>query len=208
MSTLKSKVRDAKAKGKQLRREGIIPAVLYGKHLEESISIQIPIGEVRQFLKSNSVGSTLDLMIGRKKYMALLKEVSFTPGSGRIEHLCFQAMTAGEKVSSIAHIVLVNDERIDGIVQQSLYEIAYRALPADLVEKIEINLEGKQVGDSITVADLDLFSNEAIEVQNAPETVVVSISARKEIAEDEPEEEAAEAPADSEQPATEEEPEA
>ena len=79
MSTLKAQVREASAKGKQLRREGVIPAVLFGKHLDESISIQIPKGDVEVFLRTNPIGSKLDLVIGKKKYMALFKNITFTP---------------------------------------------------------------------------------------------------------------------------------
>lgn len=90
MNTLKTQVRDENAKAKQLRRGGIIPAVLFGKHLEKSISIQMPAKDVEQFLRFNSVGSRVDLVVGKKKYMALLKDVTLTPLIRAAEHLSFK----------------------------------------------------------------------------------------------------------------------
>ena len=67
MSTLNAQPRDAHAKGRQLRRDGFIPAVLFGKHLEQSVLIQVAKADVDQFLRTNTVGSKLDLVIGGKK---------------------------------------------------------------------------------------------------------------------------------------------
>jgi large subunit ribosomal protein L25 len=177
MNILNAQPREASAKGNQLRRAGIIPGVLFGKHLEESISIQVPKNDVEHFLHHNSIGSKVDLMIGKKKYMALLKDVTYTPAINTVEHLSFQAMTKGEKVSSVAHIILHNKDKVDGIVQQSHSEIAYKALPADLVDRIEIDLTGKGVGDSLSVGELEFFQNKDIETLIPLESLVFSITA-------------------------------
>lgn len=181
MSILKAKIRETNTKGKQLRRKGIIPAVLYGKHLKESVNIQIPKGDVDQFLKANAIGSKLELTVGRKKYMALLKEVDYNPLINQVEHLSFLEMKAGEKVTSVSQIVILNKEKTDGIVQQTLEELSYRSLPKDIVEKIEIDVDGMSTGDSIMVSELDISKNEAIEILTAPDIVVLTVTARKEI---------------------------
>lgn len=178
MSTLKAQVREASAKGKQLRREGVIPAVLFGKHLEDSVSIQITKADVEVFLRSNPIGSKLDLMIGKKKYMAMLKDITYTPIIRGIEHLSFQALTAGEKVASEFHIHLHNRAKVDGIVLQSLSQVHYRALPSKLIDTVSVELEGKKVGDSATLGDLDFVNNPDIEILTPLDTPVYSISPR------------------------------
>ena len=60
MYTLKADIRSGELKPKQLRRKGIIPGVLYGKDLEESLMIQLPLGEVSRFLKSGFTGRKID----------------------------------------------------------------------------------------------------------------------------------------------------
>lgn len=185
MADLKAKKRDTNLKCRKLRREGIVPGVLYGKNLDESISIQIDQRDAEQFMKKSSVGSRTELIIGRKKHMALLKEATYVPLSNNIEHLSFQALTAGEKVTSTAQVVLHNREDIEGIVQQSLDEISYKALPKDLVERIDVDVEGMVIGDSITVAELDFAKNEAVEILTPADNVVVSVSLAKEFVEEE-----------------------
>lgn len=204
MSSLNATVREASAKGKRLRREGQIPAVLFGKHMDESVSLQIPKKEVEQFLRYNAKGSKFDLIIGKKKHMALLKDVTYTPASGAIEHLSFLEMKAGEKVQSIAHVVLLNEDKVDGLVQQPVTEIPFKALPSHLVERIEIDLAGKKVGDTMTVAELDIATNEHVEVLIPTDSTIYAVHALKVMTVEEPAEgeetaeaaEAAEEPAD------------
>lgn len=178
MSTLNAQIRPADAKGKQLRRDGIIPAVLFGKHLEESISIQIPKGDVEVFLRTNPIGSKLDLMVGKKKYMAMLKDITQTPIVRGVEHLSFQLLTAGEKVASEFHIHLHNRAKVDGIVLQSLSQVHYRAIPSKLIDTVNVELEGKKVGDSAMLGDLDFVNNPDIEILTPLDTPVYSISPR------------------------------
>ena len=176
MSTLIAQPRDAHAKGKQLRRDGLIPAVLFGKHLDESISIQVAKTDMEQFLRTNTIGSILDLVIDGKKYMALLKDISLSPVSRKVEHMGFQAMTKGEKVTSEFHIHLHNRAKVDGIVQQSLSQVHYRALPADLIDTVEVDLEGKVVNDSAILSDFGFAHNPKLEILTPLDTPVYSIS--------------------------------
>jgi len=184
MTVIKAKNRDIKSKGKQLRRDGIIPGVLYGKHLKESLCVQFSQSEVEQFLKTNSVGAKVEVEIDGEKTMALLMEVSRIPVVNKIEHLNFQALTAGEKVTSTAQIILINKENIEEIIQQLLFEISYKALPSNLIDKVEVDIKDMKIGDSITVADLELSKNENIEVLTSSDTMVVSIAARRKIEEE------------------------
>ncbi|MDD2418269.1 MAG: 50S ribosomal protein L25 [Oscillospiraceae bacterium] len=175
MFILKTENRDAALKPKQLRRNGIIPGVLYGKNLKESISIQAPQGEVLRCLQNNSTGSRVELMIGSKKHMALLREVSYIPTTNQVEHLSFQALQADEAVESTARIVLVNKDKISGMVQQPQSDISYRALPRYLIDRIEVDLEGLKEGDSIRISDLDIAKDPNIEILNPLDIMVVSV---------------------------------
>lgn len=92
MSILIAEKRDLKIKGKQLRRAGFVPGVLYGGNLDVSLGIQIPQKEAAHFLKSNPIGSAAEIIIDEKKYNALLKEVTYTTVVNNIEHLSFQIL--------------------------------------------------------------------------------------------------------------------
>lgn len=178
MNILNAEQRDETIKVKQLRQKGFVPGVLYGKHLEESLMLQFPKVYVRRFLKTNPAGSTVDLVIGEKKYKALLKEITFHPVTESLEHLSFQTLIADEKITSTAPIILLNKETIEDTVRQSLFELTYRAFPADLFEKIEIDMTGRKTDDILRVCDLDVMNNKEIEIKNLPEVIVFSIMAQ------------------------------
>lgn len=198
MVILNAENRKADLKPKQLRRKGIIPGVLYGKDLEESLSIQFTEGDAARFLKTNFPGSTVTLSIGKNKYPALLREATYKPATSELEHMSFQKLLAGELITSTARIVLLNSEKVSGMVQHPQDEISYRALPSHLVEKIEIDLEGMQIGDSVRISDLEIASNPDIEILNPLDAMVVSVSEiRRKV--EEPEEEAEEEAAEGEE---------
>lgn len=182
MAILQAEKRNESLKVKQLRKKGYVPGVLYGKNLEESLNIQFPQRDINQFLRTNTTGSMVDLMVGDKKYRSLLREVTFTPVVNNPEHLSFQTLITGEKVTSTAQIVLVNKEKISDTILQSLFELNYRAYSSDLFDKIEIDMEGKKTGDVIRVSDLEIASNEDIEIRNSLESIIVSIVSRSKIA--------------------------
>lgn len=184
MTILKAEERNTQLKGKQLRRAGIIPGVLYDKDSKQSLNIQFSQKDVEALLKTNSIGCKVDLVIGKKKQMALLKEISYTTVTNKVEHLSFMPLIQGEPVNSIAHIVLLNKEKVKGLVQQSLFEISYKALPTDLIEKIEIDLEKMAIGDSIRVEDLEIAKNTAIEILDPLDSMICSIVELKKKAEE------------------------
>ena len=91
----------------------------------------------------------------------------------------------------MAEVVLEHKEKVEeGVLEELLEEIEYRALPEDLVEKVLIDVGDMKVGDVIRVKDLDIAKNEKVDVLTDPEAQVVAVSAVKKAAADE--EEAAE----------------
>ena len=107
------------------------------------------------------------------------------------ESINIQALVAGEKVHSVAEVVLCNHDKVtDGVVQLLLEEISYRALPEALIDKVEVDLDSVKVGDSVLVKDLAIAKDPKIELMTDPEAVVVSVTEAKvapEAAEDEEE---------------------
>lgn len=187
MNILEAEKRNNDLKAKQLRRLGIIPVSLYGSDIENSLLLQITETEAKKLLRFTSKDSKVILQVGDKKTYALLREITYSPLGNQIENLSFQKLIEDEKVSSTAQIVLVNKEKIPHYIQQSLFEISYKAYPSSLIDKIDIDLEGMNAGDSVKVNDLDIAKNADIELITEPDEVILSIIENK--IEDEPDEE-------------------
>lgn len=175
MFILNAESRSQKLKAKQLRRSGIVPISLYGSDIENSLLLQASEIEARKMLKSSTKDSSVILQINGKKTIALLREINHSPMGNQIDNLNFQKLVEDEKITSTAQIVLLNKEKVPQYIQQSLFEVSYKTYPSNLVEKIDIDLDGMKAGDTVRVADLDIAKNEDIELVTDPENVILSL---------------------------------
>ncbi len=108
----------------------------------------------------------------------------------QILEIDFQALVKGEKVHTVAEIVLQHKDKVAaGLVEQLLTEISYKAVPEAIIDKIDVDCSKLRLGDTLTVADLDIAKNKDIEIMTHMDTPVVSVITPKG---NEPEEETAE----------------
>ena len=86
-------------------------------------------------------------------------------------------MVSNEAVHSVAEIVLVDAEKVTtGVLEEHLEEVAFKALPKDLVDKIEVNVGDMHAGDTIRVKDLAIAKNPEVTLSTDPEALVVSVT--------------------------------
>ncbi|MBM6666733.1 50S ribosomal protein L25 [Lacrimispora saccharolytica] len=193
MNTLKAEKRDLAVKAKKLRREGYVTGNVFGKELEQSIPVKMLSSNVESLLKTTGKGGRILLDLDGQSYNVLIKEVDFNSMKHQITEIDFQVLVAGEKVHSVAEIELLNHDKVtNGVIQLHLEEISYRALPEDLTDRIQLDLDGVKVGDSIKVKDLPFAQKPQIELLTDPESIVVSVTEVRNTEEAETEEEAAE----------------
>ena len=193
MNTLKAEKRDLAVKAKKLSREGYVTGNVFGKELEQSIPVKMLSSSVESLLKTTGKGGRILLDLDGQSYNVLIKEVDFNSMKHQITEIDFQVLVAGEKVHSVAEIELLNHDKVtNGVIQLHLEEISYRALPEDLTDRIQLDLDGVKVGDSIKVKDLPFAQNPQIELLTDPEAIVVSVTEVRNTEEAETEEEAAE----------------
>lgn len=191
MTTLKVQRRNMETKAKKLRREGYVTGNLFGKEIEGSIPLQIEKQEAERIERECMKGSQLYLELDGKTYDVLIKEMDYRPMDHQILEMDFQALVKGEKVHSVAEVILLNKEKVtEGVLEQLLEEIAYKATPEELVEKVEIDCAALRLGDTLKVADLDIAKNDKIDLQTGLDAPIVSILAsNNEVPEDEEAEE-------------------
>ena len=197
MTTLKVQKRDMETKAKKLRREGYITGNLFGKEIEGSIPLKIERLEAERTLRGCMKGTQIMLDVEGKMYDVLIKEIDFDATKNQTLEIDFQALVSNEKVHSVAEIHLVNLEKLSsGVPQQMLQEISFKALPAALVEKVEVDVGPLKVGDTIRVADLPIAKDKDVDLMTDLDATVVTITEvhvkASDLASDEEEEEAAE----------------
>ena len=178
MNTLKAEKRNAKAKA--LRREGSVTGNLFGREIEGSIPVKMAQKDVSEVLRYNDKGSQLFLEVEGKKYDVVIKEIDYDNMAKHVLDIEFQALVSNEKIHNTAEIILLNKEKVvEGVLEELLEEVSYKAYPADLVDKIKLDVGSLRLGDTIKVKDLDISKNDKIEVTTDPETIVVNVIASK-----------------------------
>ena len=178
MNTLKAEKRSMSIKAKRLRREGFVTGNIFGKEIQGSIPVKIERPAVERLLKTCSKGSRILLDVEGQNYNVLIKDISFNSMKGAVEEIDFQALVSGEKVHSVAEIILVNhDKVISGVLQHQLQEISYRALPDALIDKVRVDVGDMKVGDTVHVKDLDIAKNRDIELITDLEAIVATVTA-------------------------------
>ena len=197
MNTLKAEKRDMSIKAKKLRREGFVTGNLFGREQEDSIPLTFDKDEIERLLKVENKGGQVMLEVAGETYDALIKEVDYNPLKGYVDEIDFQALVSTEKVHSVAEIHLVNLEKLSsGVPQQMLQEISFKALPAALVEKVEVDVGPLKIGDTIRVADLPIAKDKDVDLMTDLDATVVTITEvhvkASDLTSDEEEEEAAE----------------
>lgn len=167
-------------KVKGLRARGILPAHVYG-NIKEVEHVSVDADAFAKVFKQAGETGLVDLKIGEDRNRpVLIKEVDIDPVTDKILHIGFYQVNLKEKVTVPVPIVLIGEgpESVkmgETVVLQTLGEVNVEALPTDLIENIEVNIEPlKEIGDAITVADLN-YDRSTLTVLAEPEEVVVKL---------------------------------
>jgi large subunit ribosomal protein L25 len=176
---LTAQPRDGRGKtaARQLRREGRVPAIIYG-HGDETRALSISAHELEKLLASISVENTIiDLAVeGGATTPALIREVQYHAARKLVLHVDFLQIHAGEKIHLEVPVRLhgspigVRDQ--GGILQEVLRELHVECLPKDIPEAIDVDIESLSVGDVIHVSDISL---PGVKVLNDPDVVLVTV---------------------------------
>lgn len=178
MNTLKAEKRSMNIKAKRLRREGYVTGNLFGREIEGSIPVKMVKSDVERLLKTSGRGSRIMLDVEGQTYNVLIKEVDYNAMAGRVDEVDFQALVSTEKVHSVAEVIFQNHEKIaEGVLQESLREISYRAYPSALVDRVKLDVGDMKIGDVIKVKDLDIAKDPEIDLTTDPESIVAAVSA-------------------------------
>ncbi|MDQ7994172.1 MAG: 50S ribosomal protein L25/general stress protein Ctc [Propionicimonas sp.] len=167
-----SRTEFGKGAARRARREGLVPAVLYG-HGTDPIHVSLPGHEVLLALRVANALLTVSID-GGKDQLALPKQVQRNPIKGTIEHLDLVIVKRGEKVTVEVPLVVVGEEKLDGLVVMDQQTIALEAEATHIPASIEISVAGLAVGDAISAGQLDLPKGATF--PGEPEDLILSIA--------------------------------
>jgi large subunit ribosomal protein L25 len=178
--TLKAEKRNVIGKQvKALRRSGKLPAVIYGRHLDKPVAIQLDAHSASLQLDKLTGSSLIVLDVDGEKHNAIVRDRTKDVIYGHLLHVDFLAVSMQEKLRTQVSIVLVGEAPIttefECVINQGIYSLDIECLPSDMPEVIEVDLSSMVALDStIKVSDLKL--DESITVHADPEEAVVSVA--------------------------------
>ena len=177
----------------RLRAEGRVPAVLYGGD-KPPVPISVDELAVKEILKQEAGENTIFLLKlkgTKEERRAMIKELQVDPISGKFIHIDFIRVTAGHKLNVTIHIDLVGDcvgVRHGGRIDFVSRELAVEVLPRDMFDHIDVDMTNMEIGDVVTVADLEGKLPESAKFIEDPHRVVVVIETPRLVLEEEEEE--------------------
>jgi large subunit ribosomal protein L25 len=182
-----------KGESRQIRREGYIPAVLYGAN-ETPTPVKIESRAFHRLMRTpGGLHSVIDFKLpGRSDVMALVREIQRDPLSREILHVDFQHIEAGKPVHVTVPIVLTGTPagvREGGVLEFVSREIEVKCLPRHIPGRWEVDVSALSIGNSIHASDLQI---PGVELLTDPGRTIAIVVAPTVIAEPTPAEVGAE----------------
>lgn len=177
---LKVEPRERSGKGvaRTLRRQGSIPAIIYGQGDPTPVSINRK--ELARIISSGASGSTLlnVSVTGRGEKTAIVKDFQLDPITGELLHADLIEVAMGKAVHVTVHMALVGSPagvKEGGILEHLTREINIECMPSDIPAHIDVDISQLGVGQTIHVADIKLPAG--VKALTEADTVVVTIAA-------------------------------
>lgn len=156
-----SRTERGKGAARRLRRDGRVPAVMYGPG-DETLQLSVDALELEKLLASISVENTL-LQVqvdGGSANRVLIREVQWHPHRPIVLHVDFYQVHKGARIKLDVPVALagvpIGVRENSGVLQQSLHELHVECLPRHIPASIDIDVSGLQIGDSVYVRDIEL----------------------------------------------------
>lgn len=177
-------------KVRAVRRQGMVPAVLYGSGVD-GLPIQLDAKEAERLLAGASASTLVDLKVGEEDHTVLVRDVQRDVIRRNLVHIDFLKVAMDVAIRTTVPIELVGEapaaKELGGVLVTGVTEIEVEALPADLPDRVVVDLEPlAEIDDAITVADL--YIGDGVKVNTDPDENVAHVIYLAEEEEEEEEE--------------------
>ncbi len=212
MLTLSVKIRQTFGKKvKNLRENGLIPAILYGPEIKESLPLEIDYKTFEKIYKEAGESSLISLevrveedksssspfavaredekLVNRqpKKFLVLINGIKHDPLTGKLIHIDFYQPRLGEEIEAKVPIILEGEapaiKELEGTLVKNISEVEVKALPQKLPKEIKVDVSSlKTFEDHILIKDLKI--PEGVKILKDPEEIIASVAPPERIEEE------------------------
>lgn len=175
--TLQAHQRDPKTKSPALRRQGYVPAILYG-HEVKNVPLQVKYSDLLKTYRHAGSSTLVELQFDHDKRTVLIHDLDHDPVSDNIIHADFYQVKLTEKIKAEIPLVLVGEspavKELEGTLLNNKDHVNVEALPQDLVHEITVDISVlKTFEDTIDIKDL--VTPKGITVLDNPDEMVVLV---------------------------------
>ncbi|HET8646459.1 MAG TPA: 50S ribosomal protein L25, partial [Vicinamibacteria bacterium] len=177
--TARRRDQSGKNANRRLRSDGQIPGILYGTR-KEAVPVAVSPKEIGTILRSATGENTLfDLDLDGSRRKVLIKEFQVEPIKGRLLHADFYEVALDKPLQISVHVELhgvpVGVKVQGGIMDFVTRELEIECLPADIPQKIEVDVSNLELGKHLRVSDLKV--SDKITILDEPELVIAHVVA-------------------------------
>ena len=172
--TAEKRTEFGKGSARRTRREGRIPAVLYG-HGQDVVHLSLPAREFAAALRNGGSNALLTVVLDGKEQLALTKAVQRDPLTRTHEHVDLVIVRRGEKVTVDVPVHVTGDAAPETIVSVELNTVSLQVAATAIPESIQVDVTGREAGHGIHAGELSLPSSATLVTD--PEALVVNIMA-------------------------------
>lgn len=170
----------------RLRREGLVPAVVYGLG-NDTVTVTVPSHQLARILAGASGANTLiNLELSGDSMLTLVRQIQRHPTRGELVHVDFIRIRRDVAVSADVPLHLVGEPagvRDGGLLEQLVFSVTVEAMPGNIPVVFELDVSELVIGDQRRASDLSLPAD--VTTQLDPESVVAQVAAPRVVVEEE-----------------------
>jgi large subunit ribosomal protein L25 len=176
---------------RRLRRDGLIPGVLYGRG-HKPHAICVPERELRRVLTGSAgLHAILDVVLAGQKstHSSILKDYQLDPVRGKIDHFDLQEVRLDQAIQTAVVVELVGESagtKAGGVLSQVTREVRVEALPLEVPERLDLDVSAMEIGDTLRLSDL--AARDGVTFLDDPDTVLATVTLPTKVEEPEVEE--------------------
>ncbi|WP_115684989.1 50S ribosomal protein L25/general stress protein Ctc [Corynebacterium senegalense] len=169
-----------KGAARRLRREGKVPGVLYEAGID-NVHFAVDRLEITALVRNEGTNAVLELEVDGEKLLCMIKHVDQNVLTLEIDHVDLLGVKRGEKVVVEVPVVTEGEAHPDAVVLQEADVVEIEVDALNIPEEIAVSIEGKEIGDQITAADIALPAGATLTTD--PEALIINLTFFQEDAE-------------------------
>ncbi|MDK2823051.1 MAG: large subunit ribosomal protein [Clostridia bacterium] len=159
----------------RMRKEGVLPAVVYGKKVG-TVPVSVVKKDLIGILNNHGTNAILNLIIAGKPIQAMIKEIQSHPVTGHYWHVDFAEISLDQEIRTEVQINFTGEPqgiKEGGIIQYGDTTVEIECLPEDIPGSFTMDISKLKIGDKLTVGDIKTENN--VKILSEPEQILISV---------------------------------